>query len=154
MLTPVRVIVMDVAVFSDTKNWMCVITECVRVFDVCLSLYACVHKALFLYRVWCSTRRKQQRWRESPPTDSDGELWNGNKASCHYGTDSLSRAHGYTGERSKTAMITDKWANSISQLSLADMLNSNCYERRVVNRESFWILTKTAAAKAEGFVEH
>lgn len=42
---------------------------------------------------------------------------------------SLPLAHRYTGGHSKTAMITDKRANNISQLSLVGGLNSNCYER-------------------------
>ena len=149
---------------SDTKNWLveCVITEhlvwcvcvcmCIWCMFICVCLSVCARDALFLYCVWCSTDTEQQGWRESLLTVSDGKLWNGNKASCHYSTNSLSCTHGYTGKHSKTAMITDKLANNISQLSLVGRLNSNCYERHaLVNRESFWMLTNTAATKTEGF---
>lgn len=98
---------------------------------ICVRPPVCAHDALFLYRVWCGTDSEQQGWRESLLTGSDGKLWNGNKASCHYNTNSFAHTHRYTGERSKTAMITDKRANNISQLSLAGRLNSNCYERHV-----------------------
>ena len=104
---------------------------CGCAFDVCFSVYACLcvcaHDALFLYWVWCSTDTEQQGWRETLLTGIDGKLWNGNKASCHYSTNSLSHPLAYA---RKTAMITDKRANNISQLSLASRLSSYCYERR------------------------
>lgn len=109
----------------------------------CLPVWAC--DALFLYCVWCSSENEQQGLRESLLTGSDGKLWNGNKVSCHYSTN----FHSHTHMHSKTAMITDKRANNISRLSLADGLNSNCYERHIANRASFWMLTNTAATKRE-----
>lgn len=127
---------------------------CLMYVYLCMPAFVGAHKAFFLYCVWCSTNNEQHLWRESLLTDSDGKLWNGNKASCHYSTDSLSRTHRCIDERSKTAMITDKRANSVCQLSLADMLNSNCYEIHAWWTENhFWILTKTAATQADGFVE-
>lgn len=68
--------------------------------------------------------------------DEENHYWQAVMANCEMEIKPLvitaptrSCAHRYTGERSKTAMITDKRANNISPLSLAGRLNSNCYER-------------------------
>lgn len=90
---------------------------CVCACDVLFLRYVCMS---------CGSDSEQQGLRESLLTGSDGKLWNENKASCHYRTDSLSRTCRHTGKHSKTAMITDKRANNVS---LAGRLNSNCRER-------------------------
>lgn len=98
-------------------------------------LYICAHLRMCMCeteRASCSSDSEQQDLRESLVTGRDGKLWNGNKASCHYSTKSLSCIHRYTAKHSKTAMITDKRANNIS---LAGRLNSNCYETCAMNRE-------------------
>lgn len=81
-------------------------------------------------------RHQHREERESLLTGSDGNLWNGNNASCHYSSNPLPRSDRYRGENSETAMITDKLANNISQLSLCGTLNSNCYERHAWRTEN------------------
>lgn len=70
--------------------------------------------------VWerCSGDSEQRGLRESLLTGSDGKLWNGNKASCHYSTNSLSRTRWYTARQQW--LQTNEQITSPSSPSLAD----------------------------------
>ena len=123
--------------FSDTKNRL--VERAVSEHSACrvcrrvlmyvyprMPVCACARDALFLYSVcvcvcvWerCSGDSEQRGLRESLLTGSDGKLWNGNKASCHYSTNSLSRTRWYTARQQW--LQTNEQITSPSSPSLAD----------------------------------
>jgi len=106
---------------------------CVRVcvFDVCLSVYDCLCVPMIHY--FCTVCDPALTVSSG---NEENHYWQAVMANCEMEikplvitAPTLSCTHRYTGEHSKTAMITDKRANNISPLSLAGRLNSNCYER-------------------------
>lgn len=110
----------------------CVITEhlgccvCLRIW--CMFICLCVPVMHYFCAVYEAALTVSSR-------DEENHYWQAVTANCEMEikplvitATTLSRTRRYTGERSKTAMITDKRANNISQLSLTSRLNSNCYE--------------------------
>lgn len=103
------------------------VTVCVCVWCVwCMFIYVCLTVCAVMY-YFCSasdvcTDSEQQGWRESLLTVSDGKLWNGNKASCHYSTNSLFHTHTQTATQASTArrqwLQTNKQITSLSPPSL------------------------------------
>lgn len=108
---------------------------------ICMPACVCAHNALFLYCVWCSTDSEQQGWRESLLTGSDSKLWNGNKGSCHYSTNSLSCTHRCTARQQwlqtnkQTASPSSPLLACWTQIVMRDMRGE---QRIVLNTYKNW----------------